>query len=167
MLQDTYAQQVGLKRERSMVITAIATMRVLLGIFFILSGIANYIYFHAPGGFFETVTQSKLALWGWGFQGIGPLPAFLALPYAYLLPAVEMIAGAALVINRWVRWAGLIIMLMLFSFILAFGLIGPDGLLPNNQGNWDKNVFMLVGAWICAAYDHYQIQRKNRMDGLS
>ncbi|NJO74569.1 MAG: DoxX protein [Leptolyngbyaceae cyanobacterium RM1_406_9] len=166
MLQDAYDQRVGLKNERSMVIMAIATMRVLLGIFFILSGIANYIYFYAPGGFFETVTQSKLALWGWGFQGVGPLPAFLALPYAYLLPAVEMIAGAAFVINRWVRWAGILIMLMLFSFILAFGLIGPGGLLPNNQGNWDKNVFMLVGAWICAAYDHYRVKRQVRMNDL-
>lgn len=78
MLQDAYDQQIGLKNERSMVITAITTMRVLLGLFSILSGIANYIYFRAPGGFLETVTQSKLALWGWGFSGIGPLPAFLA-----------------------------------------------------------------------------------------
>ncbi|MBD2000078.1 DoxX family membrane protein [Leptolyngbya sp. FACHB-541] len=166
MLQDTFDQRVGLKNERSMVITAIATMRVLLGIFFILSGIANYIYFRTPGGFFETVTQSKLALWGWGFQGVGPLPAFLALPYAYLLPAVEMIVGAAFVVNRWVRWAGIIMMLMLLSFILAFGLIGPGGLLPNNQGNWDKNVFMLIGAWTCAAYDHYRVKRQNRMNEL-
>lgn len=166
MLQDAYDQRIGLRNERSMVITAIATMRILLGIFFILSGIANYIYFHAPGGFFETVTQSKLALWGWGFPGIGPLPAFLALPYAYLLPTTEMVAGAVFVINRWVRWAGILIMLMLLSFILAFGLIGPDGLLPNNQGNWDKNVFMLIGAWICAAYDHYRVKRKTKMEEL-
>lgn len=166
MLQDAYDQRVGLKNERSMLITSITTMRVLLGIFFILSGIANYIYFRAPGGFFETVTQSKLSLWGWGFSGIGPLPPLLSLPYAYLLPATEMAAGAAFVVNRWVRWAGIVIMLMLLSFILAFGLIGPNGLLPNNQGNWDKNVFMLIGAWICAAYDHYRIKQRAKMDEL-
>jgi uncharacterized membrane protein YphA (DoxX/SURF4 family) len=166
MLQDAYEQQTGLKNERSMVVTSVATMRILLGIFFILSGIANYIYFRAPGGFFETVTQSKLALWGWGFAGIGPLPSFLALPYAYLLPATEMVVGVAFVLNRWVRWAGIVMMLMLLSFILAFGLIGRDGLLPNNQGNWDKNVFMLIGAWICAAYDHYRVKRQARISEL-
>ncbi|NJM84862.1 MAG: hypothetical protein HC839_00775 [Leptolyngbyaceae cyanobacterium RM2_2_21] len=48
MLQDAYDQRVGLKPERSMVISAIATMRVLLGIFFILSGIANYYLFPCP-----------------------------------------------------------------------------------------------------------------------
>jgi uncharacterized membrane protein YphA (DoxX/SURF4 family) len=159
MLKDTYDQRIERKTDRDTLKISIATMRVLLGLFFILSGIANYIYFRAPGGFFETVTQSKLALWGWGFQGIGPLPAFLALPYAYLLPATEMAVGVAFVIDRWVRWAGIVMMLMLLSFILAFGLIGPNGLLPNNQGNWDKNVFMLIGAWICAAYDRHPLKR--------
>ncbi|MEP0983540.1 MauE/DoxX family redox-associated membrane protein [Leptolyngbya sp. FACHB-17] len=141
-------------------------MRVLLGLFFVLSGIANYLYFHAPGGFFETVTQLKLKLWGWGFEGIGPLPLILAVPYAYLLPLVEIIVGSLFIINRFVRWAGIIMMLMLLSFILAFGLIGPDGLLPNNQGNWDKNVFMLVGAWICAANDHYHMARREKSSEL-
>lgn len=145
---------------------AIATMRILLGLFFILSGIANYLYFNASGGFFETVTQSKLRLWGWGFAGIGPLPSILSYPYAYLLPAAEMVVGVLFIVNRWVRWAGIIMMLMLASFILAFGLIGSDGLLPNNQGNWDKNVFMLLGAWICAAYDHYLVTRKEQSGSL-
>lgn len=165
MLADLH-DEAGLKNERSLIRIAIAINRVLLGLFFILSGIANYIYFYAPGGFFETITQGKLRLWGWGFEGVGPLPALLALPYAYLLPATEMIVGILFVINRWVRWAGIIMMLMLLSFILAFGLIGPDGLLPNNQGNWDKNVFMLMGAGICAAYDNYRIKRQERANDL-
>ncbi|PSB15687.1 DoxX family membrane protein [Phormidesmis priestleyi ULC007] len=165
MLLDTDNRS-SLRSQRSMVRQSIATMRVLLGLFFILSGIANYLYFNAPGGFFETVTQLKLKLWGWGFEGIGPMPAILAYPYAYLLPATEMIVGTLFVINRWVRWAGIIMMLMLLSFILAFGLIGSNGLLPNNQGNWDKNVFMLLGAWICAAYDHYLVTRKEQSNGF-
>ncbi|NJL84847.1 MAG: hypothetical protein HC886_00860 [Leptolyngbyaceae cyanobacterium SM1_1_3] len=70
MLQDAYDQRVGLKPERSMVISAIATMRVTFGIFFILSGIANYIYFHAPGGFFETVTQASWPCGAGVFQGL-------------------------------------------------------------------------------------------------
>ena len=165
MLLDTDNRS-GLRNQRNMVRLSITTMRVLLGLFFILSGIANYLYFNAPGGFLETVTQLKLKLWGWGFEGIGPLPAILAYPYAYLLPITEIVVGTLFVINRWVRWAGIIMMLMLLSFVLAFGLIGPNGLLPNNQGNWDKNVFMLLGAWVCAAYDHYLVTRKEQSNGF-
>jgi uncharacterized membrane protein YphA (DoxX/SURF4 family) len=165
MILDTHNEP-SLRNERSLFRLSITTMRVLLGIFFILSGIANYLYFNAPGGFFETVTQLKLKLWGWGFAGIGPLPAIIAVPYAYLLPITEMIVGVLFVIDRAVRWAGIVMMLMLFSFIIAFGLIGPDGLIPNNQGNWDKNVFMLIGAWICAAYDHYKVTRREKSSEL-
>ncbi|MGG6263030.1 MauE/DoxX family redox-associated membrane protein [Leptolyngbya sp. AN03gr2] len=165
MILDTQTQP-ALRSEQRLFRQSITTMRFLLGLFFVLSGIANYLYFNAPGGFFETVTQLKLKLWGWGFEGIGPLPPLLAYPYAYLLPMVEMVVGALFMINRFVRWAGIVMMLMLFSFILAFGLIGPDGLLPNNQGNWDKNVFMLVGAWICTAYDHYLVVRREKSGEL-
>lgn len=156
----------GLQSERSMLKTSIAVMRIMLGLFFILSGIANYLHFSEPGGFFETITQSKLRLWGLGFEGVGPLPAIIALPYAYLLPAAEMVAGALLIVNRFVRWAGTVIMLMLFSFIIAFGLIGPDGLVPSNQANWDKNTFMLVGAWICVSYDQYLVNRRKKAERL-
>ena len=165
MILDTHTQP-GLRSEQRLFRQSVTTMRVLLGLFFVLSGIANYLYFNAPGGFFETVTQLKLKLWGWGFPVIGPLPPIIALPYAYLLPLVEMIVGASFMINRFVRWTGIVMMLMLFSFIIAFGLIGPDGLLPNNQGNWDKNVFMLIGAWICVAYDHYLVVRREKSGEL-
>jgi uncharacterized membrane protein YphA (DoxX/SURF4 family) len=163
MILDT---QAGLRSEQLLFRRSVTTMRVLLGLFFVLSGIANYLYFNAPGGFFETVTQLKLKLWGWGFEGIGPLPPPLAYPYAYLLPIAEIVVGVLFMINRFVRWAGIVMMLMLLSFILAFGLIGPNGLLPNNQGNWDKNVFMLVGAWTCAAYDHYMVVRREKSGDL-
>jgi uncharacterized membrane protein YphA (DoxX/SURF4 family) len=165
MILDTQTQP-GLRSEQRLFRHSVTTMRILLGLFFVLSGIANYLYFNAPGGFFETVTQLKLKLWGWGFEGIGPLPPFLAYPYAYLLPMTEMVVGVLFMINRFVRWAGVVMMLMLLSFILAFGLIGPDGLIPNNQGNWDKNVFMLLGAWICAAYDHYLVVRREKSGDL-
>ncbi|MEM6714907.1 MAG: DoxX family protein [Cyanobacteria bacterium P01_F01_bin.56] len=156
----------GTQTERSMLKTSIAVMRIMLGVFFILSGIANYLHFYDPGGFFETITQGKLRLWGWGFEGIGPLPAIIALPYAYLLPASQLIVGSLFVINRLVRWVGLVMMLMLFSFILAFGLVGPNGLIPSNQANWDKNTFMLVGAWICVSYDRYKINRQQKAEQL-
>lgn len=154
-------ERTGLKNERVMVKTAIATTRILLGVFFILSAIANAIHFFDQGGLYETITTAKLRLWGFGFEGIGPLPALLALPYAYLLPPAELIVGILFVINRWVRWAGIAMMLMLISFILAFGLVGKNGLLPNNESSWDKNVFLATCAWICAAYDDYRVKRKN------
>ncbi|MEM9266047.1 MAG: DoxX family protein [Cyanobacteria bacterium P01_F01_bin.13] len=156
----------GLNSERTMLNTSIAVMRIMLGVFFILSGIANYLHFNADNGFFQTITESKLRLWGWGFEGVGPLPAIIALPYAYLLPGAEMIAGVLMIVNRWVRWAGIVLMLMLFSFIIAFGLIGSNGLIPSNQANWDKNTFMLVGAWICAAYDQYQVSRRKKAEQM-
>jgi len=147
--------------ERAMLRTAVATTRILLGVFFIVSAIANTIHFYDQGGLLETVTTSKLRLWGFGFEGIGPLPALIALPYAYLLPLVELIVGVLFVINRWVRWAGIVMILMLFSFILAFGLVGPNGLFPNNESSWDKNVFLITSAWICVAYDDCQAKRRN------
>ncbi len=154
------SEQTGLTKERTMVKTAIATTRILLGLFFIVSAIANTMHFFDKGGLYETATTSKLALWGFGFEGIGPLPPLLALPYAYLLPPAELLVGVLFVMNRWVRWAGIAMMLMLASFILAFGLV-PEGLFPNNAPSWDKNVFLLLGAWICVAYDDYRIKRKN------
>ena len=167
MLLETERQELnGLKAERNLVRTSIATMRILLGIFFILGAISNFIYLREPGGLLETVTTFRLRLWGFGFEGIGPLPAFLAYPYAFLLSPVELVVGVLFVVNRLVRWAGILMMLMLLSFILAFGLVGPDGLIPNNQASWDKNVFLLVGAWICTAYDHYRARRQEKLSQL-
>ncbi len=147
--------------ERNMLRLAVSTTRILLGIFFFVSAIANTIHFYDAGGLLETITQSKLKLWGFGFEGVGPLPGLLALPYAYLLPVVELVVGTLFVINRWVRWAGIVMMLMLFSFILAFGLVGANGLFPSNESSWDKNVFLITSAWICVAYDDYQVKRRN------
>jgi hypothetical protein len=122
-----------------MVRTSIAAMRILLGVFFVLSAIANLIYLRTPGGLLETAHNLPLRLWGFGFEGIGPLPPIIAYPYTFLLPPFQLIVGTLFVINRQVRWAG-VVMLLLLSFILAFGLVGSDGLLPNNQASWDKNV---------------------------
>jgi hypothetical protein len=57
-------------------------------------------------------------------------------------------------------------MLLLLSFMLVFGLVGLDGLIPNNQASWDKNVFLLVGTWICTAYDHYRARRQEKLSQL-
>ncbi len=145
--------------------TVVTTTRILLGVFFILSAIANAIHFYDQGGILETLTTFKLRLWGFKFEGIGPLPAFLALPYAYLLIPAELAVGILFVLNRWVRWAGIVMMLLLFSFLLAFGFVGPDGFFPNNAPSFDKNFFILTSAWFCAAYDHH-LQARQRRDRI-
>lgn len=53
-----------LKKEWDMLKVSIATMRILIGVLFLLSGIANYIYLNAEGGLVQTLMQSKLLLWG-------------------------------------------------------------------------------------------------------
>lgn len=135
--------------------TALTTTRILLGVFFVFSGIANYLHFRDCGGLLETLVSTKLKLWGLGFGGIGPLPSLLALPYAYLLPAVEIVVGLLFVLNRWVQWAGVLMLLMLASFIFAFGLFPAAGLFPNNESTWDKNVFIMLDVWICIAWNRY------------
>ena len=153
--------------ERVMLKNAVIITRILLGVFFFISGIANYLHLYDQGGLLETVTTSKLKLWGFGFEGIGPLPALIALPYAYLLPLAEMIVGILFVINRWIKWAGIVMMLMLFSFIIAFGLVGANGLLPNNESSWDKNVFLLTSTWVCVAYEDYVAKRQQKMQAVT
>jgi len=131
----------------------LTAIRILLGVFFVLSGIANYLHFNDPGGLMETLLGQKLKLWGLGFAGIGPLPPLLALPYAYLLPAVEIGAGLLFALNRWTTYAGTLMILMLVSFILAFGLFPAGGLFPNNESTWDKNVFIALLVWVCVAWE--------------
>lgn len=138
--------------------TTLTATRILLGVFFVLSGIANYIHFHDSGALLETVLTQKLKLWGLGFGGVGPLPPLLALPYAYLLPAVEILAGILFVVNRWTTYAGALMLLMLFSFIVAFGLFPAAGLFPNNESTWDKNVFIMVLVWICVVWGEVKPQ---------
>ncbi|MBW4698275.1 MAG: DoxX family membrane protein [Aphanocapsa lilacina HA4352-LM1] len=133
--------------------TTLTATRIVLGVFFVLSGIANSLHFYDSGGLLETLSTAKLRLWGLGFEGIGPLPAWMALPYAYLLPAVEIAAGTLFALGRWTKFAGALMLLMLSSFILAFGLFPAAGLFPSNESTWDKNVFIMINVWICMVWE--------------
>ncbi|WP_164928707.1 DoxX family membrane protein [Gloeobacter violaceus] len=138
--------------------TTLTATRIVLGVFFVLSGIANYLHFYESGGLLETLLSAKLRLWGLGFGGIGPLPAWMALPYAYLLPAVEIAAGTLFALGRWTKYAGALMLLMLLSFILAFGLFPAAGLFPSNESTWDKNVFIMIAVWICMVWEEVKAQ---------
>ncbi len=138
--------------------TAVTVNRVTLGIFFFLSGISNYLNFSVKNGFYQTVLTQKPQLWGpfpSGWEGVGPLPEIIAIPYAWLLPLAEIVIGALFALNLWVKWTGLLLMMMTFSIVLAFGIIPAGSLFPNAAESFNKNILFITLIWICIAYDAY------------
>ncbi|WP_373538998.1 MauE/DoxX family redox-associated membrane protein [Chamaesiphon sp.] len=145
--------------------TAVAVNRITLGVFFFISGISNYINFNVKDGFYQTVLTQKLQLWGpfpAGWQGIGPLPGIIAVPYAWLLPLAEILLGALFAMNFWIEWTGLLLILLTFSIILAFGVIPAGTLFPNAAESFNKNIFFMTLTWICIAYDRYAKKMSQR-----
>lgn len=135
---------------------AVVLNRITLGLFFFFSGIANYLNFNVEKGFYHTVLTQKLQLWGPfpdGWVGIGPLPALIAIPYAWLLPLAEIVFGVLFALGFWVRWTGLILLLMTFSIILAFGIIPAGTLFPNGVESFNKNILFMTLIWMCIAYE--------------
>jgi uncharacterized membrane protein YphA (DoxX/SURF4 family) len=135
---------------------AMVINRITMGVFFFLSGIANYLNFNVENGFYQTVFTLKLQLWGpfpAGWEGIGPLPAILAIPYAWLLPLAEIVVGALFALGYWVRWTGLLLILMTFSIVLAFGIIPAGSLFPNAAESFNKNILFMTLIWMCIAYE--------------
>jgi uncharacterized membrane protein YphA (DoxX/SURF4 family) len=135
---------------------AVTLNRVLLGLFFFLSGIGNYLNFNVPHGFYQTVLNQRLLLWGpfpSGWTGIPPLPPLLSIPYAWLLPLAEMVFGLLFTLGFWTRWTGLILLLMTFSIVLAFGIIPAGSLFPNGAECFNKNILFMSLIWMCIAYE--------------
>ncbi|ARV59534.1 DoxX protein [Nostocales cyanobacterium HT-58-2] len=145
--------------------TAVTVNRVMMGVFFFLSGIANYLNFSIPKGFYHTVLTQKLQIIGHGippgWEGIGPLPWLIAIPYAWLLPLAEIVLGALFALNYWVRWTGLLLILMTFSIILAFGIVPAGSLFPNGAESFNKNILFMTLIWMCIAYEAHE-QRMSR-----
>jgi uncharacterized membrane protein YphA (DoxX/SURF4 family) len=135
---------------------AVTLNRVLLGLFFFLSGIGNYLNFNVPNGFYQTVLNQRLLLWGpfpEGWMGTPPLPPLLAILYAWLLPLAEMVIGLLFALGFWVRWTGLILFFMTFSIVLAFGIIPAGTLFGNGAECFNKNIFFMSLIWMCVAYE--------------
>ncbi|EKQ66999.1 DoxX family protein [Leptolyngbyaceae cyanobacterium JSC-12] len=144
---------------------AITVNRITMGLFFFLSGIANYLNFAIPNGFYQTVLTQKLQLWGpfpAGWEGVGPLPALIAVPYAWLLPLAEIVLGALFTLNYWVRWTGLLLILMTFSIILAFGIVPAGSLFPNAAESFNKNIMFMTLIWVCIAYEAHEKKMSRR-----
>jgi uncharacterized membrane protein YphA (DoxX/SURF4 family) len=130
--------------------------RITMGLFFFISGIANYLNFNVEKGFYHTVLTLKLQLWGRfpeGWHGIGPLPGLIAVPYAYALPMAEIVFGLLFALGIWVRWTGGAIILMTLSIVLAFGIIPTGSLFPNGAESFNKNILFMTLVWMCIAYE--------------
>lgn len=151
---------------------AVVANRITLGIFFFLSGIANYLNFSVPNGFYQTVLSQKIQILGPnlppGWEGIGPLPEFMAIPYAWLLPLAEIVFGALFALNYWVRWTGMFLILMTFSIILAFGIVPAGSLFPNAAESFNKNILFITLIWLCIAYEaHEQKMSRRRTQAIA
>lgn len=130
--------------------------RITMGVFFVLSGIANYLNFNVENGFYQTVLTLKLQLWGpfpTGWEGVGPLPPIFAIPYAWLLPLAEIVLGALFALGFWVRWTGILLILMTLSITLAFGIVPAGSLFPNAAESFNKNIMFMTLIWMCIAYE--------------
>jgi uncharacterized membrane protein YphA (DoxX/SURF4 family) len=145
---------------------AVIANRIILGVFFFLSGIANYLNFNVPNGFYQTVLTQKIQIIGPnippGWEGVGPLPGFMAVPYAWLLPLAEIVLGALFALNYWIRWTGLLLILMTFSIILAFGIVPAGSLLPNAAESFNKNILFMTLIWVCIAYEAHERKMSQR-----
>ena len=146
--------------------TATIVNRITIGVFFFLSGIANYLNFSIPNGFYQTVLTQKLQIIGPGispgWEGVGPLPWLIAIPYAWLLPLAEIVLGALFALGYWVRWTGLLLILMTFSIIIAFGIVPAGSLVPNAAESFNKNIIFITSIWICIAYEAYEQKMSRR-----
>jgi uncharacterized membrane protein YphA (DoxX/SURF4 family) len=135
---------------------ATAINRILVGLFFFLSGIGNYLNFNVENGFYHTVVTQRLQLWGpfpqW-WQGTPPLPGLIAIPYAWLLPLAEIVLGALFAMGFWTKWTGLILILMTFSITIAFGIIPGGSPFVNGVESFNKNIFFMTLIWIIIAYE--------------
>jgi uncharacterized membrane protein YphA (DoxX/SURF4 family) len=151
---------------------AVELNRITVGIFFFLSGIGNYLNFNVENGFYHTVITQRLQLWGpfpAGWEGLPPLPAFIAIPYAWLLPLAEIVFGILFALGFWIRWTGLILILMTFSITIAFGIIPGGSLFANGVESFNKNIFFMTLIWMCIAYtvDTKKARMRRTMERLN
>jgi uncharacterized membrane protein YphA (DoxX/SURF4 family) len=146
--------------------TAVTVNRITLGVYFFLSGIGNYLNFSVPNGLYQTVLTQKLQIIGHGippgWEGIGPLPGLISIPYAWLLPLAEILLGALFALNYWLRWTGLLLILLTLSITLAFGIIPSGSLFPNGAESFNKTILFITSIWTCIAYEAHEQKMSRR-----
>lgn len=93
-------------------------IRITLGLYFMAAGYAKLD--NIPG-FIKEVES---------FQILSPHMATL---YGILLPYMEILGGGLLLIGIWTTLAAFVVSLMLFSFVMAFGIFPKGGYLFNKD----------------------------------
>ena len=105
---------------------AYALARVTYGLIFLFYGISKFVM--GVGTFVGNMNQ----------QFSGKLPAFMVMPFAYVLPFGEMIAGAFILLGLYTR-AGLVL-----SGLLLIGLTFGVVMLGRADGVAHNLIFVLV-----------------------
>lgn len=100
-------------------------VRVTLGAYFVLAGFAKL----------EDLPSFIAEV-----QGFNMLPSHLATLFAILLPYLEIIAGALLVLGMWTTLAAMITSMLLAAFVWAFGLF------PNRPDLFNKDLILLAAS---------------------
>lgn len=121
-------------------------LRLPLGGFFLLAG---YSKLHMLSAFIEQV------------QGFGIASPNLSSLYAVILPYLEMFVGAAFILGLWTTLTGIMSLLLLGSYIFAFGIF------PGSHSIFNKDI-VLFGAASCLLYTGpgpYSIDKVRKADG--
>jgi hypothetical protein len=72
------------------------------------------------------------------------------------------VLDALCALNYWVRWTGLLLILMTFSIILAFGIVPAGSLFPHGSESFNKNILFITLIWICIAYEAHEQKMSRR-----
>lgn len=116
---------------------ALLLNRVAMGLFFLMAGVGKI-----RGGVGNFVNDS--------FKKLQPdwLPDWVAAPYAWSLPFLEIVLGAMLMIGLLTRITASVICLMILSFTIAIAV--NVGITNHGSGPFSANVVMITLTFLLA-----------------
>lgn len=120
-------------------------LRLALGMLLFFAGLNKFLNPHGATAVSKGITESFADTW---------LPTVLVAPYAYVLPYVEVLVGAALILGLWSKLTFLVAGLLLVS--LAFGkVVTMEYATVANNLNY---VFMAAaGVYVASRDDRYSV----------
>lgn len=100
---------------RILIDLSLLLLRVALGLYFLIAGV---------GKVKGELSEGLGTFYNSSFKGLQPdwLPNWLAMPYGYTLPWLEVLFGGLLILGILGRLTALVIFLMLASFIIALAM---------------------------------------------
>jgi uncharacterized membrane protein YphA (DoxX/SURF4 family) len=105
---------------------SMGTILVLLGAIKLKKGLENFV----TGDF--------------AYYKPGWLPDALARPYAYAIPFLEIVLGAALVLGLFTRCVAPVLVLMILSFTIAMATLNGFGLEPKQMQVYTNVLYMTL-----------------------